>query len=55
MYKYDRYTTAAATWCGRYWMHTVVSKLSFTKLFAACKKTLETMSRQGSVDKQQQK
>lgn len=37
MYKYDRYTTAAATCAGLYWRHTVVSRLSFTKLWAACK------------------
>lgn len=36
MYRYDKYTTAAATWPGRYWMHTVVSRLSLTKLVAAC-------------------
>lgn len=36
MYKYDKYTTAAATWPGRNWMHTVVSRLSLTKLVAAC-------------------
>lgn len=34
--KYDKYTTAAATWPGRNWMHTVVSRLSLTKLVAAC-------------------
>lgn len=36
MYKYDRYTTAAVTSAGLYRRHTVVSRLSFTKLWAAC-------------------